>query len=77
MVKMWQFDFSRSSCISFDLELHTVLGINQPLPVAVHGCVIHGAEVNPEGILVVCEILGKIHVGPAALMWVEVPRELD
>ena len=67
--------FSRSYCISFDFELHTVLGINQPLHGAVHGCVIHGAQVNPEGILVVCEILDKIHVGPAARMWVEVPRE--
>ena len=56
----------------FDLELHAVLCIHQPLAVAVHGVIGHGAQVDPEAELVGGEILGESHVGPPALVWVEV-----
>ena len=52
----------------FDLELHAVLCINQPLAVAVHSGVGHGAQVDPEAELVGGEILGQGHVGPASSM---------
>ena len=63
---------SRAGGDPFDLELHTVLCIDQPLAVAVHGGVGHGAQVDPEAELVGGEILGQCHVGPAATVWVEV-----
>ena len=43
---------------SFDRELHTILRIDQPLAVAVHGGVGHGAQVDPEAELVGGKILG-------------------
>ena len=57
---------SRAGSCSFDLELHTVLCINQPLAVAVHGGVGHGPQVDPETERVASEILGQGHVGPTA-----------
>ena len=59
----------------FNLELHAILCIDQPLTVAVHGGVSHGAQVDPETKLVGGEILGQGHVGPAASVWVEVTGE--
>ena len=50
---------------SLNLELHAVLCIDQPLPVAVHGGVSHGPQVDPEAELVGGEILGQGHVGTA------------
>ena len=71
---------SRAGDSPFDLKLHTVLCINQPLAVAVHGGVRHGAQVDPEAELV-GEILGQGHVGPAASVWlpplVRVPLRLE
>ena len=52
-----------------DLELHPVLCIDQPLAVAVHGGVGHGAQVDPEAELAGGEILGQGHVWPAASGW--------
>ena len=63
---------SRAGGSPFDLELHTVLCIDQPLAIAVHGGVGHGPQVDPEAELVASEILGQGHVGPAATVWVEV-----
>ena len=51
---------------ALDFELHAVLGVDQPLPVAVHGGVSHGPQVDPEAELVAGKILGQGHVGPAA-----------
>ena len=56
---------ARAGSGASDLELHAVLGVDQPLPVAVHGGVSNGAQVNPEAELVAREILGQGHVGPA------------
>ena len=63
---------SRAGGSPFDLDLHTVLCIDQPLAVAVHGGVGHGPQVDPETKLVASEILGEGHVGPATTVWVEV-----
>ena len=63
---------SRAGGGSFDRELHTVLCIDQPLAVAVHGGVGHGPQVDPEAELVASEILGQGHVGPAVHGWFEV-----
>ena len=56
---------ARAGSGTLDLELHAVLGVNQPLTVAVHGGVGHGAQVDPEAELVAGNILGQGHVGPA------------
>ena len=56
---------ARAGSGTLDLELHAVLGVDQPLPVAVHGGVSHGPQVDPEAELVAREILGQGHVGPA------------
>ena len=66
------FGVSRVGSFSFDLELHSILCINQPLAAAVHGGVGHGPQVDPEAELVGSEILGQGHVGPATPVWVEV-----
>ena len=66
---------SRAGGSPFDLKLHTVLCIDQPLAIAVHGSVSHGAQVDPEAELVGSKIFGQRHVGPAALVWVEVTGE--
>ena len=63
---------SRTGGCSLNLELHTVLCIDQPLAIAVHGGVGHGAKVDPEAELVGGEILSERHVGQAATVWVEV-----
>ena len=55
---------SRAGGLSHNLELHPVLRIDQPLTVAVHGGVSHGAQVDPEAKLVVSKILSEGHVGP-------------
>ena len=57
---------ARAGSGALDLELHAVLCVDQPLPVSVHNCVGHGAQVDPEAALVAGEILGQGHVGPAA-----------
>ena len=49
--------------------------IDQPLAVAVHGGIGHGAQVNPETKLVAGKILGQRHVGPTSSRWFEVPGE--
>ena len=67
--------FARAGGGPFDLEQHPFLCIDQPLAVAVHGGVGHGAQVDPEAELVLGEILGQGHVGPAATVWVEVTGE--
>ena len=54
---------SRAGSFSFDLELHSILCINQPLAAAAHGGVGHGPQVDPEAELVGSEILGQGHVG--------------
>ena len=64
---------SRARSCSFDLELHAVLCINQPLAVAVQGGVGHGPQVYPETELVVSEILGQGHVGSPAPGCVRAP----
>ena len=51
----------------FDLELHAILCIDQPLAVAVHGGVGHGPQVDPEAKLFGGEILGQGHVGTTAI----------
>ena len=66
---------SRAGGGPFDLEQHTVLCIDQPLAVAVHGGVGHGAQVDPEAELVGGEILGQGHVGPAISVRFEVTGE--
>ena len=63
---------ARSRGISIDLELHPVLRIDQPLTVAVHGGVGHGAQVDPEAELVAGKILGQRHVGSTISRWFEV-----
>ena len=54
---------ARAGGRSFDLELHSVLCIDQPMTVAVHGGVGKGVQVDPEAELVGGEILGQCHVG--------------
>ena len=66
---------SRAGGGPFDLEQHTVLCIDQPLTVAVHGGVGHRAQADPEAELVGGEILGQGHVGPAVHGWFEVTGE--
>ena len=56
---------SRVGGVSFDLELHAILCVDEPLAVAVQGCVRHGPQVDEEAKLAACEIFGQIHVGPA------------
>ena len=56
---------ARAGSGALDFKLHAVLCIDQPMPVAVHGGVSHGAQVDPEAELVAGEILGQGHVGPA------------
>ena len=56
---------ARAGSGALDFKLHALLGVNQPLPVAVHGGVGHGAQVDPEAELVAGNILGQGHVGPA------------
>ena len=57
---------ARAGSGALDFELHAVLGVDQPLPVAVHGGVGQGSQVDLEAELVAREILGQGHVGPAA-----------
>ena len=61
------FGVSRAGSCSFDLELHAVLCINQPLAVAVQSGVGHGSQVDPQTELVASEIPGQVHVGPTAI----------
>ena len=68
---------ARAGSGALDFELHGVLGVDQPLPVAVQGGVGHGPQVDPEAELVAGEIHGQGHVGPAARgrLRLEVTRE--
>ena len=47
------------------------MGVDEPLAVAVQGCVGHGPQVDEEAELVACEIFGQIHVGAASSVRVE------
>ena len=64
---------ARAGSGTLDLELHAVLCVDQPLPVAVHSGVGHGPQVDPEAELVAGKTLGQGHVGPSARALVRVP----
>ena len=68
---------ARAGSSALDFELNAVLGVDQPLAVAVHGGVSHGAQVDPEAELVAGEILGQGHVWPAAAALVRVPQRVE
>ena len=69
---------SRARGVSFDLELHAILCVDEPLAVAVQGCARNGSQIDEEAELVAREIFGQVHVGPAvrASFWLEETADL-
>ena len=55
------FQISRARGLSFDLKIHTILGVHKTGAAAMHSVAFHGAQIDEQAKLVVCVKLCESH----------------